>query len=166
MKDLIQRYVTSCDLCQKNKSWHQKPYGAPQLPDVPTTTWESVSLDFCGPFPRSKNGNELVLVVSDRLSRLQYLIPCPLAVTAILTAELFLKYVFRHHGLPKQAISDRGPQFVSIFWKELWRLLNTTVSLSALTTPSQIRSRSVLIRLFKKLCEALSIPSKTIGRNN
>ena len=101
MKDLIQRSVTSCDLCQKNKSWHQKPYGALQLPDVPTTTWESVSLDFCGPFPRSKNGNELVLVVSDRLSRLQYLIPCPLAVTAILTANLFLKIRFSSSLTPK-----------------------------------------------------------------
>ena len=34
------------------------------------------------------------------------------------------------------------------------------------TTPNQIRSQSVLIRLSKKLCEASLIHSKMIGRNN
>ncbi|KAI3377948.1 hypothetical protein L3Q82_009079 [Scortum barcoo] len=38
---------------------------------------------------------------------------------------------FRIHGLPKDIVSDRGPQFISGFWKEFCQLLGATVSLSS-----------------------------------
>ena len=38
-------------------------------------------------------------------------------------ARIMRDRVFRDHGLPRKVISDRGPQFVSGFMKELYRLL-------------------------------------------
>ncbi len=42
-----------------------------------------------------------------------------------------VNHVFRIHGLPVDVVSDRGPQFVSKFWREFCRLLGATVSLSS-----------------------------------
>ena len=131
MRDLINRYVSTCDICQKSKSWNQRPYGLPQLTDVPLNNWDVVSMDFCGPLPKTKRGNDSICVFSDRLSRMTHLAPCSTHITAKGTAELYVKTVFQHHGLSQRVLSDRGPQFIANFWKELWRLLDTAVSLSA-----------------------------------
>ena len=40
MKDLINRYISTCDLCQKNKTWNQRPLGLPQVGTVPQERWE------------------------------------------------------------------------------------------------------------------------------
>ncbi len=40
-------------------------------------------------------------------------------------------HVFRVHGLPVDVVSDRGPQFVSKFWREFCQLLGASVSLSS-----------------------------------
>ena len=39
------------------------------------------------------------------------------------TAQLYLLHIWKHHGLPKRVVSDRGPQFVVEFTKELYQLL-------------------------------------------
>lgn len=46
------------------------------------------------------------------------------------TAETMMDHIFRIHGFPTDIVSDRGPQFVSAFWKEFCQLLGTTVSLA------------------------------------
>ncbi len=53
----MDQYVISCAACQKNKASHQKKMGTAQLPKIPLDPWERMSIDFCVPFPSSKNGN-------------------------------------------------------------------------------------------------------------
>ena len=47
------------------------------------------------------------------------------------TAQLYLQHIWKHHGLPRRMVSDRGPQFVVEFMKELYRLLG--IKLAATT---------------------------------
>ena len=152
MKDLITRYVSTCDTCQKNKSWTQRPYGLPQLTDVPFANWMVVSLDFCGPLPKTKQGHDSICVFTDRLSRMAYLEPCSTKINAVGTAEIFVRRIFSLHGIPNRILLDRGPQFISNFWKEVWRLLDTTTSLSA---PYHPTSNSMTERFNKTHEEAL-----------
>jgi len=56
-------------------------------------------------------------------------------VTAEGAAWLFLHYVWKLHGLPKHVVSDRGPQFVALFTKELYRLLGIRISSSTAWHP-------------------------------
>ena len=46
-------------------------------------------------------------------------------------AELVFQYIFRLHGLPTDIVSDRGPQFKYMFWKEFCSLIGASVSLSS-----------------------------------
>lgn len=47
------------------------------------------------------------------------------------TAEVMLNHVFRVPGFPRNVLSDRGPQFISRFWKAFCQLLGATVSLTS-----------------------------------
>jgi transposase InsO family protein len=40
-------------------------------------------------------------------------------------AELYIARILNLHGVPKTIVSDRGPQFVSMFWEELHKSLGT-----------------------------------------
>lgn len=131
MKQSVEDYVTSCDLCQKNKTRTQRLLRDPKLPDIPLEPWEVVSVDFCGPLPRTKNGHDLVLACTCILTKESLFIPTVTTITAKGTAKLFVHHVFRFKGLPHRIISDRGPQFTANFWQEVWKILDTNTSLTA-----------------------------------
>jgi hypothetical protein len=62
--------------------------------------------------------------------------------TASKVAQAFLDHIFRLHGMPTHIISDRDPIFTSIFWKELFRLVHTTLCMSFAYHPqSDVRLR-------------------------
>jgi len=67
--------------------------------------------------------HDAVMMVMDTVSKRVHFIPTHTMVTAEGAAQLFLHYVWKLHGLPKRVVSDRGPQFVASFTKELYRLL-------------------------------------------
>ncbi|KAL2085065.1 hypothetical protein ACEWY4_020583 [Coilia grayii] len=60
-----------------------------------------------------------------------HFVPLPKLPTAKDTAQAVQYHVFRLHGLPKDIVTDRGPQFTSTFWKEFCHLLGATVSLTS-----------------------------------
>ncbi|XP_023817647.1 uncharacterized protein LOC110013547 isoform X2 [Oryzias latipes] len=46
--------------------------------------------------------------------------------TATETADILVHHVFRHHGIPSDIVSDRGPQFCSQVWKAFCSALGAT----------------------------------------
>ncbi len=67
----------------------------------------------------------------DRFTKSCRLIPLKNLPTAMETAEQIFNHVFRYFGIPKDIVSDRGPQFISRVWKNFLKLLGVTVSLSS-----------------------------------
>ena len=64
-------------------------------------------------------GFDAVWVVVDRLSKMRHFITCYTTIDAVGLAKLFLREVVRLHGLERTIVSDRGPQFASIFWGQI-----------------------------------------------
>src|SRR5450432_4017507 len=85
--------------------------------------------------PKDKAGYDKVFVVIDRLSKQAISIPCYKTVTAEDMAQLYITYVYRYYGPPESIVSDRGPQFVSQFWKEFCRILGIKLKLSTAFHP-------------------------------
>jgi len=81
-----------------------------------------LSVDFIVELPSSSE-HDAIMTVVDSVSKRVHFIPTHMTVTAEGAARLFLHQVWKLHGLPKCVISDRGPQFVAHFTKELYCLL-------------------------------------------
>jgi hypothetical protein len=67
-------------------------------------------------------------MVVDRLTKFAHFFPIATDFSATQVAKLFLREVFRLHGLPKTIISDRDSKFMSTFWQELFILVGTTLT--------------------------------------
>ena len=76
-------------------------------------------------------GFDAILTVVDRYTKMAHLLPCTKEISSEGTAEIVMREVCRHHGLPDSIISDRGSQFVSKFWKHLFKMLKVTCNLSS-----------------------------------
>jgi len=75
------------------------------------------------------------MVVIDKLSKSSHFIPVKSTFKAINIAKIFMKEIFRLHGIPKMVISDRDVKFTSAFWKELFAGLNTNLNFSTIYYP-------------------------------
>ena len=131
----VHDYVTSCLRCQENKASSRLPAGPLQSLPVPERRWQVVSMDLITQLPRSRSGNDAIVVWVDKLSKM---IHCAATVTTIdapALAQLTFKEVVRHHGLPATIVSDRDPRFTSHFWRCLWAHTGTKLAMSTAYHP-------------------------------
>jgi hypothetical protein len=87
-----------------------------------------ISVDFIVKLPES-HGYDAIMCIVDSLTKHEYFIPTHTTINAEGTALLFLKEVWKHHGTPRVVVSDRGPQFVTGFMCELYKLLGIKLAL-------------------------------------
>ncbi|CAI5691324.1 unnamed protein product [Oreochromis niloticus] len=123
-------YVAACEVCARSKSCHQAPSGLLLPLPVPSRPWSHVALDFVTGLPRS-SGHSVILTIVDRFSKAAHFVPLPKLPSALETAHLLVVHVFRLHGIPRDIVSDRGPQFVSRVWRGFCAALGVGVSLSS-----------------------------------
>ncbi|GJP82565.1 hypothetical protein CLOP_g12808, partial [Closterium sp. NIES-67] len=107
-----------------------RPAGLLQPLEPPQRPWQHVTMDFVTGLPATETGNDAVLVVVDRLTKMAHFAPCRTTITAEDTAKLFISTVVRLHGLPSAIISDRDPKFTSDFWQETWAQYGTRLQFS------------------------------------
>lgn len=130
----VTEYIKSCETCARSKAPNHSQYGFLHSLPIPEGPWVSISMDFIVDLPPSDH-HTAILVVVDRFTKMAHFIPCAKAVSASKTVSLFMDHIFRLHGLPKEIVSDRGPQFVSRFWKHLFTACGTKISLSSAYHP-------------------------------
>jgi transposase InsO family protein len=85
--------------------------------------------------PKDKKGYNNIYVVIDRLTKQAVSIPCYKEITAEGIACLFIRYVYSYFRPPDSIVSDRGPQFISRFWKEFCCILGVELCLSTADHP-------------------------------
>lgn len=115
MRD-IAKFVRSCESCQQYKPSQVAPAGE-MLVTIPEEPWATVCTDFVGPLPRTKHGNNMLLVFFDRFSKWIELIPLRKA-TAESVVKSFRERILARFGTPKVLISDNGSQFSSRILKK------------------------------------------------
>uniref|UniRef100_A0A3P9JFM0 Gypsy retrotransposon integrase-like protein 1 n=1 Tax=Oryzias latipes TaxID=8090 RepID=A0A3P9JFM0_ORYLA len=126
----VRRFVAACAVCARSKSSNSPPAGLLHPLPVAERPWSHLALDFVTGLPPSQ-GNTVILTIVDRFSKAAQFIPLPKLPTAAEMAEVLVHQVFRHHGIPKDIVSDRGPQFVSQVWRSFCSALGATVSLTS-----------------------------------
>ncbi|KAL0361544.1 UNVERIFIED_CONTAM: Transposon Tf2-11 polyprotein [Sesamum radiatum] len=130
MRDDVKTYVRTYLICQQDKADHQKKVFLLQPFPIPKRPWESVSMDYISGLPKVGDSGSIIVVV-DRLSKYATFIAAPEHVTAEGTTHLFFKHIVKYWGLPKDIISDRDSCFTSVFWIELFKILESKLSMSS-----------------------------------
>jgi len=91
--------------------------------------WTYILADFITKLPLAQGYNS-ILVVIDWLIKIVHFIPTTEKISVERLARLFKDNVWKLHGLPKNIISDRGPQFAADLIWELNKMLGIKSKIS------------------------------------
>ena len=135
MADDVKRFVQTCDTCQRNKGTTQKPFSMLNPIAPPTDKFETYSLDFIGPLPKTSHGYDGLLVIVDTFTKAVVLTPIEFTYGAKEVADVVFSKIISRFGVPRKIISDRDPRFTGAFWKRIFKLVGTKIALSTAFHP-------------------------------
>jgi len=115
---------------------NQMQMAGKMLTQVPEEPWATVCADFVGPLPRSKHGNQMLLVLIDRFSKWTELVPLQSATAQSLKKALRERIIARY-GVPKIVITDNGVQFANKIFKSFLAEMGIKQQFTAPYTPQK-----------------------------
>jgi hypothetical protein len=127
--------------------------GELHLLPVPDAPWDVVSVDFISELLEA-NGKDCIMVVVDSVMKRSHFVDTVTTISAIGSTRLYVKHICKHHGLPRKMLSDRGPQFVAEFIKELHHLLRIKL---AATTAYHLQGDGQMERVNQELEQYLCL---------
>jgi len=150
----VRYIVATCHKCQIFKP--QKFTGQTEnIPTEPGLPFTKVGLDIIGPLPRTKKGNQYIIVLVDYLTKWVEAEP----TSSIESDDVisFLIRVFSRHGIPEIIVTDNGPQFSSDKTKAFLDLYGTYVQFVSVYHPESngmVENRNKEIgKYLKILCD-------------
>ena len=151
----VDRYVATCDACQRNKPSQQATPGLLMplpLPERPCQEWTQ---DAVTGLPKTKRGHDAMHVYVERFCKLKHFAATHSTDGAAELASSFVHTVIRPHGVPDSIVSDRDPRFTASFYEELTKLLGTDLHMSTARHPQsdgqserEIRTLITALRAF------------------
>ena len=134
LRKTLKSYIRNCPICQKIKSVTRKPYGTLYPLPVPKTPWEFLSMDFITNLPLV-DGYDAICTFVDCYTKQAHFIPCSTKINAEQLAKLYIKNIFKLHGLSRVMIGDRDTKFTSQYWRTLMKEMKTKLNLSSAYHP-------------------------------
>lgn len=114
--------VRRCSTCAKNRI--QLRLQAEPLQLFPASgPLESVAIDVLGELIKTVRGNQYLLIISDRFTKLTKSVPLK-SISAAEVAKAFVNEWVFNYGPPKELISDNGKCFTAKFFQDVCRILN------------------------------------------
>ena len=92
-------------------------------------------MDFIVGLPRTQRGYDSTWVIVDRLTKVAHFLPVKTTYTGPQLAALYMERIVCVHGVPKRTVSDRGTQFRSYFWWQVYSSLRTKLNFSTTYHP-------------------------------
>jgi hypothetical protein len=138
-------HVRSCLICATTKRGPVQA-AAPLRAHTPQQPWQTIAIDFMGPYEVTPEGKRYLLVVTDLFSRWVEAFPVA-AATARVTTTILEKEVFSRWGYPRDIISDNGSQFSSNTFKRAchrWQVRHwPTANYHPRANPTERRNQEV-----------------------
>jgi len=129
----VYAFVANCTQCARNRvGKRRKTNYLKTFP--PTEPLTDLCIDQLGPLPLTAAGNEHVLVIVDRFSKISRAISLE-HIDAETIAAAFLDYWVASYGPPATVLSDNGPQFRSQFFQGVFSLLGISKRYSTTYRP-------------------------------
>ena len=105
MSRYVGQYVSTCDMCLCTKTIKKPLTGQLHLLPIPDTPWDTVSVDFITELPES-NRKDSIMVVVNSLTKQSHFMSTVTTLSTAGTAQLYVRHIWKHHGLPKRVVSD------------------------------------------------------------
>jgi len=119
-------YCRSCDKCQINNESTTLPYGRSLTIADSDEAYQSLAIDFAGPFNTS-DGYTSIMLIMDRFTSYTQLIPLKDAATAAKFFPKLNSIIFDLHGLPLSIVLDQDSLFTSKLWSQMMKSLGIQV---------------------------------------
>lgn len=151
----VRLFLKRCETCAK---YHRgKPPRQTRLkPFTAGEPFELISIDITGPHPTSRKGNQFLLTMVDSFSKWAEAFPIR-DHHADTVARQLTTHVFPRFGVPKQLLSDRGPEFESTLFTELCRSMGVeklrTTSFKASTNGAVERFHATINSMLAKVVQ-------------
>ena len=92
-------------------------------------------MDFIIGLPMTWRQHDSIMVVVDKLTKVTHFIPVKSMHKTDDIAKIFMKEIFKLHGLPKAIVSSRDIKFTSNFWKGLFTYLGRKLNFNTANHP-------------------------------
>ena len=96
-------------------------------------------MEFITLFPKTKKQNDSIMVVVDKLRKATHFIRVKSTYKAINNFDIFMKEIFRLHGISKTIITNRDAKFTSNFQTTLFKSMDTKLNFSTAYHPQTYR---------------------------
>lgn len=114
---------------------------------------ERVAIDVLGPLPKTKSGNEYILIAQDYFTKWVEAFPLP-NQQATTVGEVLVNQFFCRFGVPMELHSDLGKNFESVVFQEICKLIQIT---KTRTTPYHPESDGMVERFNRTLENGLTM---------
>ncbi len=127
-------FCKTCEECQQCKGNTKLTPGKLHMLPIPMKLWDSIRMDFVGPFPEvvSDNGrkfNYLWVIVCHMMSIVHFIL-VHTTMTAHQLSGVYMQEIICLHRLPCSIVSDRDPKFTSKWWRELHKMVGSQLLMS------------------------------------
>ena len=124
-----------------------QPLGIPEYP------WEIVGIDYVTDLPLSGiAGYTIDFIMVCHLTKMAHFVPCHKEIIAEESADLFIDYLYRLHGVPKVSASAKNPMFVGKFGQTFMRKLNMSIARHPRTGGFTERVNQIMQTLLRCYC--------------
>lgn len=107
----VKSYIAACPECCLNKIKSGKPEGELHIYEPSPLPFQCVHMDHLGPFPRSKRGNQYIIVFVCAFSK--YTIIKAVRNTKTTPVITMIRDAINVFGLPHKIVTDRGTAYTS-----------------------------------------------------
>lgn len=105
----VRNYVKECEVCNRSKQ-AQRIYHGEIVDYQCDKPMSKLYVDVAGSFPRSKNGNNMLLVIVDDFTKYVWLVPLRDARASSIVKAIETQ-VFKHVGTPEMLVTDNASYF-------------------------------------------------------
>ena len=145
-------WCKTCYICCKVKG-PGRSYPAPLQQSQVGGPFQRIGMDILGPFPQTKRGNRVVLVLADYFTKWPEAIALPNQDAQTIASALVEKFI-SIHGVPNEVHTDQGRNFESKLMEEVNGLLGAR---RTRTTPLHPQSGGLVERLNRTLTKYLAM---------
>jgi hypothetical protein len=130
MKKYVVEYIARFMKLYQVKDEHQHPTHLLKPLLILDKKWEVVTMDFITRLITTSRHHDSIMVAVDKLSKEIHFIPIKSTHKIDDIARIFMREIFKFHGLPREIVSNKNTKFTSNFWKCIFVVFGTQLNFS------------------------------------